>query len=107
MGKKLYVGNLPFSANEGSLEEFFKENGVKVEKVDVLRDVASGRSRGFGFVELEEGQDLNAAVEATNGKELGGRMLSINEARERSRDSHRGGGSGRGRGGRGGGRGRY
>lgn len=102
MGNKLYIGNLPFTVNEGSLEDFFREQGVKVEKVEVVRDAGSGRSRGFGFAQLESDQDLAAAIEATNGKELSGRPLTVNEARERSRDSHGGGRPGRGKGGRGG-----
>ncbi|HEY3132138.1 MAG TPA: RNA-binding protein [Acidobacteriota bacterium] len=98
MGKRLYVGNLAFSVNEEGLENFFKENAVATEKVEVIRDIATGRPRGFGFVELQAGQDLNAAIEATNGKELSGRRLTVNEARERSRDSReRGGRSGGGR----------
>ncbi len=87
MGKRLYVGNLAFSVNEEGLEKFFRENGVVPEKVEVIRDVASGRPRGFGFVELEVGQEPTTAIEATNGKELSGRRLTVNEARERSRDS--------------------
>lgn len=101
MGSKLYVGNLAFAVNEADLESFFRENGVKVEKVDLARDLNSGRPRGFGFVQLDLGQDLAAAIQATDGKELRGRQLTVNEARERPRP-HRGGGPGRPRGGRGG-----
>ncbi|MBI2822208.1 MAG: RNA-binding protein [Acidobacteria bacterium] len=103
MGTRLYVGNLAFSVTESSLESFFVERGVKTEKVELVRDVATGRSRGFAFVELSAGQDMDAAIEATNGKEIGGRQLTVNQARERPRgrrgDSHpggrRGGGGGR------------
>ena len=105
MGNKLYVGNLAFSVSESGLEGFFVENGIKVEKVELARDVASGRSRGFGFVQLELGQDMAAAIELTNGKELSGRQLTVNEARERPRDSRGGRGRpDRGRGSHGGGR---
>ncbi|MBI4455682.1 MAG: RNA-binding protein [Acidobacteria bacterium] len=94
MGNKLYVGNLAFSVTESKLEEFFRESGISIEKAEVVRDISSGRSRGFGFVQLEAGQDLNTAIEATNGKELLGRQLTVNEARDKR------GGEKRGRGGR-------
>ncbi|MBI3940341.1 MAG: RNA-binding protein [Acidobacteria bacterium] len=102
MANKLYVGNLAFAVSEASLEGFFTENGVKVEKVELVRDTGTGKSRGFGFVQLEVGQDMQAAIKATDGKDLSGRQVTVNEARERPRDS-RGGGrpSSGGKGGRG------
>ena len=105
MASKLYVGNLPFSVGEAALEGFFTEKGVKVEKVELVRDTLSGKSRGFGFVQLELGEDLEAAIKASNGQELDGRQVTVNEARERPQDS-RGGGRpfGGGNGNRGGGR---
>jgi RNA recognition motif-containing protein len=87
MGNKLYVGNLGFAVNEGTLESFFTENGVEVEKVDLIRDVSTGRSRGFAFVLLKPGQDFQKAIEVTNGKEMSGRQINVSEARERSSDS--------------------
>lgn len=105
MANKLYVGNLAFAVNESALEGFFAENTVKVEKVELVRDVATGKSRGFGFVHLVVGEDMAAAIKATDGKDLGGRQVTVNEARERPRDS-RGGGGGRPSGGKGG-RGRF
>ena len=101
MGNKLYVGNLGFAVNEGTLESFFTENGVEVEKVDLIRDVSTGRSRGFAFVLLKAGQDFQKAIEITNGKEMSGRQINVSEARERSSDSRGGfrpgGGGDRGR----------
>jgi len=114
MGNKLYVGNLGFAVNEGTLESFFTDNGVELEKVELIRDVSSGRSRGFAFVQLKPGQDFQKAIEITNGKEMSGRQITVSEARERSSDSRggfrpggdrnrKGGGRGdRGRGGPGG-----
>ena len=101
MGSKLYVGNLAFSVSEAELQTFFTDSGVKVEKVSLARDLNSGRSRGFGFVQLELGQEMEAAIQATNGKELSGRALTVNEAHERPRPTH-GGPPGRPRGDRGG-----
>ncbi|HEY2933092.1 MAG TPA: RNA-binding protein [Acidobacteriota bacterium] len=110
MGTKLYIGNLSFSVNESSLEAFFKDRGIETEKIELVRDVSSGKSRGFGFVQLAPGQELEAAIEQTNGKDLEGRNVIVNEARERTRSSGGGGGGGRdrdrGRGGRHGGGGR-
>src|SRR5262245_34617562 len=107
MGNKLYVGNLAFAVNEGTLQGFFAENGIEVEKVDLIRDVSTGRSRGFAFVLLKAGQDFQKAIDVTNGKEMSGRQINVSEARERSSDSRgfRPGGdrSRKGRGDRGGG----
>ena len=104
MANKLYVGNLAFAVNESALEGFFTENSVKVEKVELVRDIATGKSRGFGFVHLVVGEDMAAAIKSTDGKDLGGRQVTVNEARERPRDSR--GGGGRPSGGKGG-RGRF
>lgn len=90
---KLYVGNLSFSSTDESLDNFARDAGVELDRVSVITDMHTGRSRGFGFIELSDSQDVDAAIEALNGKELDGRTLRVDRARERS--------SG-GRGGRGG-----
>ncbi len=92
MGKRLYVGNLPFSVTEEELRGLFEVHGT-VESVSLITDRETGRPRGFGFVEVENG---DAAIEALNGTELGGRTLRVNEAHERgSRGGGGGGGGGR------------
>ncbi len=101
MSKKLYVGNLAFATTSDDLRDAFSEYGT-VSSATVITDRETGRSRGFGFVEMEDGAEQ--AIEAMNGKELGGRTLNVNEARPR--EDRRGGGGG-GYGGGGGGRGRY
>ncbi|MCA9118824.1 MAG: RNA-binding protein [Planctomycetaceae bacterium] len=101
MSKKLYVGNLAFATTSDELRDAFGEFGT-VTSATVITDRETGRSRGFGFVEMESGAEQ--AIEAMNGKELGGRTLNVNEARPR--EDRRGGGGG-GYGGGGGGRGRY
>ena len=105
---KLYVGNLSFDTTDDGLQQLFVSNGFKVESARVIRDMNSGRSRGFGFVELAATEDATRAIAQLNGFSLEGRALLVNEARPQA---PRGGGSGRdrdgGRGGRGGGRGRY
>jgi cold-inducible RNA-binding protein len=105
MPNKLYVGNLAFTVGESELEAFFAESGVKTEKVELIRDTFSGKSRGFAFVQLQPGEDMQAAIKATDGKDLGGRQMTVNEARERPQGSRGGGGGGRPFGGGGGGRG--
>jgi cold-inducible RNA-binding protein len=97
MNKKLYVGNLPFDAEETALKDMFEAEGGPVVKVQVITDKMTGRSRGFGFVEFESAEDAQKAMNALNGRELGGRALVVNEAREQTRDGG-GGGGGRGRG---------
>ncbi|MCX8138852.1 MAG: RNA-binding protein [Gemmataceae bacterium] len=102
--KNLYVGNLPFGTADQDLTELFAQFGVVV-KAQVIVDRETGRSRGFGFVEMSSGAE--EAIAAVNGYEYGGRRLTVNEARpreERPRGGH-GGGYGGGRGGYGGGRG--
>jgi len=82
MSKIIYVGNLPFSATEEETRELFAEYGA-VNSVKLISDRDTGRPRGFGFVEMEDG-DADTAIEALDGAEFGGRKLRINEARERT-----------------------
>ena len=103
MTKKLYVGNLAFATTSDDLRDAFSEFGT-VSSATVITDRETGRSRGFGFVEMEDGAEQ--AIEAMNGKELGGRTLNVNEARPRE-DRRGGGGYGGGGGGRGRDRGGY
>lgn len=100
MNKKLYVGNLPFTAEEGQLQALFAADGRQVASVRILSDRETGRSRGFGFVEMATPEDAQKAVEALNGHDFMGRPLTVNEAREQVQRS---GGGGGGRGGFGGG----
>lgn len=97
MGKKLYVGNLPYSVTSSTLEQLFGEHGT-VQSAQVIMDRDSGRSKGFGFVEMGSDQEAQSAISAMNGKEVDGRALTVNEARPKEE-----GGGGGGRGGRGGG----
>ncbi len=99
--KKLYVGNLPFQANEEQLTEWFSQAGVHVDAVTLVRDRFSGQPRGFGFVEVGNDEDADKAIQGLNGHDFMGRKLVVNEARPQ----REGGGGGRGRGGFGGGRG--
>src|SRR5215471_13441746 len=99
MGKKLYVGNLEYSVTDSTLEQMFAPHGT-VESAQVIMDRDTGRSKGFGFVEMKTDQEAQAAIAAMNGKEVDGRALTVNEAKPRE---DRGGG---GRGGYGGGGGR-
>ena len=103
MSVRLYVGNLPFSVTEQDLEELFGQSG-QVDSANVVTDRDTGRSRGFGFVEMETQEAADAAIQALNGYELSGRALTVNEARPKENRSSRGGfGGGGGRGGFGGG----
>jgi RNA recognition motif-containing protein len=102
MGRKLYVGNLSFSVDSAALEQMFSEFG-KVESASVVTDRETGRSRGFGFVEMSSGEEAEAAINALNGQDHGGRALTVNEAKPRE-DRPRGGGGGGGGFGGGGGR---
>jgi RNA recognition motif-containing protein len=103
MSGKIYVGNLPWSTTSSDLEAMFSPHGA-VRSAEVISDRETGRSRGFGFVEMETNEGLQAAIAALNGHEINGRPLTVNEARERTPRS--GGGGGGGGGGRsGGGRG--
>ncbi|MCL5966089.1 MAG: RNA-binding protein [Deltaproteobacteria bacterium] len=99
MGKKLYVGNLPYSATEGSLTDLFSRYGT-VESVTIVTDRDTGRSKGFGFVEMGSDQEAADAIGRTNGAEMDGRTITVSEARPQP--PRQGGGP---RGGRGGGRG--
>ncbi len=85
--KKIYVGNLPWTATEEDVREFFSEYG-DVASVAIIVDRETGRSRGFGFVEMED-SDADHAIEEANGQPLGGRTLRVNEAQERRRESGR------------------
>jgi RNA recognition motif-containing protein len=101
MARKLYVGNLPFSAGEAELQELFASAGT-VDSVKVMRDMATGRARGFAFVEMATDNEAQAAIDKLHNYEFGGRNLTVNEARPRPERSA-GGGFGGGGGGRGGG----
>jgi RNA recognition motif-containing protein len=102
MAKKLYVGNLGYGVTESDLSKMFEPHGT-VESVQIIVDRDTGRSKGFGFVEMKTDQEAQAAIAALNGQDSGGRPLTVNEARPRP-EGGRGGGGG-GRGGYGGGRG--
>jgi RNA recognition motif-containing protein len=104
MAKNIYVGNLSFEATASDLEALFGQHGT-VQKAQVVSDRETGRSRGFGFVEMSDGGD--AAIAALNGTQLQGRTLTVNEAKPREDRPRTGGGGGGGRGGYGGGRGGY
>ena len=82
MGRKLYVGNLSFSIDSAGLERLFSEYG-KVESASVVTDRESGRSRGFGFVEMSSNEEAEAAINALNGQDHNGRALTVNEAKPR------------------------
>jgi cold-inducible RNA-binding protein len=101
MGKKVYVGNLEYATTDQDLTKMFEPYGT-VQSAQVIMDRDTGRSKGFGFVEMGSDQEAQAAIAALNGKEAGGRALVVNEARPRP-EGGRGGGGGGGRGGYGGG----
>ena len=102
MGTRLYVGNLNFRVTGEDLREYFSQAG-EVESASVVEDRETGRSRGFGFVEMATNEEGQAAIQQFNGKEFNGRNLTVNEARPREDRGGRGGGGGGGRGGYGGG----
>ncbi|MBN2575607.1 MAG: RNA-binding protein [Deltaproteobacteria bacterium] len=104
MGKRLYVGNLPYSATEADLRDAFAATGHEVTEVKVVLDRDTGRPRGFAFVEMASDEGAQAAIATLNGKDLQGRAIAVSEARERSGGGGRGGYEG-GRGGHGGDRG--
>jgi RNA recognition motif-containing protein len=121
VGKKLYVGNLSYQFTDGDLRRLFEPHGT-VASAQVVMDRETGRSKGFGFVEMGSDREAQAAIEELNGQEQDGRRLTVNEARPRTEKSGGGrggyggggggygggrGGSGGGRGGSGGGRGRF
>ncbi|MGQ9832213.1 MAG: RNA recognition motif domain-containing protein [Candidatus Villigracilaceae bacterium] len=110
METKLYVGNLPYSFGEADLQTLFAGAGT-VKSAVVIKDRDSGRSKGFGFVEMETAEEMRTAISMFNGKEVEGRPLTVNQARPQEerrpgggRDFHRGGYGGRGGNDRGGGR---
>jgi len=108
--KKLYIGNVPFQATEGDLQNLFTEAGVQVDSVNLIRDRYTDQPRGFAFVEISNDEEAEKAIQTLNGKDLLGRALVVNEARPPREGGGggggRGGGGGGGRGGGGGGRGR-
>jgi RNA recognition motif-containing protein len=96
MGSKIYVGGLPYSATESQLNELFAAHGT-VESARVITDKFTGQSRGFGFVEMATPEEAQAAISALNGTQMGGRTLTVNEAKpQESRSGGGGGGGGRG-----------
>src|SRR5579872_4177838 len=116
MGKKLYVGNLTYGVTDSDLQRMFEAHGT-VTSAQVIMDRDTGRSKGFGFVEMSSDAEAQAAVDAMNGKDINGRPLTVNEARPKpeggggrgggGRGGYGGGGGGYGGGGGGGGRGGY
>lgn len=102
MGRKLYVGNLSYSTDSSELEQIFSAHGT-VQSAQVITDRETGRSKGFGFVEMGSDEEAQAAINALNGQQHGGRALTVNEARPK--EPGRGGGGFGGGGGGGGGRG--
>ena len=104
MGNKLYVGNLPFSITEDRLHQLFSQSG-KVESATIITDRDTGRSKGFGFVEMSTEQEAADAITKFNGTDFDGRSITVNEARPKAprEGGGFGGGGGRDRGGRGGG----
>src|SRR5438067_8363457 len=104
MARRIYVGNLPWAYSSSDVEALFKQHG-DVAAAEVIMDRETGRSRGFGFVQMANEGDMDAAINALNGFDVGGRPLVVNEARERTSRSGGGGGYGGGGGGYGGGRG--
>ena len=99
--KKLYIGNLPFTASEDELKKLFGQHGT-VHSVALINDRETGRPRGFGFIEMDDAAAM-AAQQALDGKEMDGRALKVNEAQDKPRGGGGGGGYGGGRGGSGGG----
>lgn len=106
MGKKLYVGNLPYSATDQSLQNAFSQCGT-VESAKVIMDRDSGRSKGFGFVEMSTDEEARTAIGQLNGTDLDGRQMTVSEAKPQAPRDNRGGGGGGGRGGGFGGGGRW
>ncbi|MDP9494396.1 MAG: RNA-binding protein [Actinomycetota bacterium] len=84
MSTNLYVGNLSFTTDSSELESLFAPHG-RVTKAQVINDRDTGRSRGFGFVEMDSAEEAQAAISSLNGKDMGGRQLTVNLAKERSR----------------------
>ena len=103
MAKKLYVGNLPYDTSDQDLQALFAGAGT-VESVNLMRDMATGRARGFAFVEMATDEEAQTAISTLNNHELGGRNLTVNEARPKTAGGGFGGGGGYGGGGNGDGR---
>ena len=95
MGRKLYVGNLAFGVSDSDLQQMFGAHGA-VQSAQVIMDRDTGRSKGFGFVEMGTDQEAQAAIQALNGKESDGRALKVNEARPKTEGGARGGYAGGG-----------
>ena len=106
MAKRIYVGGLPYSATDQDLEEMFARSGTVIS-AQVVSDRYSGQSKGFGFVEMENEAEADAAINSLNGTMMNGRSLTVNEAKPREERPRGGGGGGYGGGGGGGGRGRW
>src|ERR687894_1756652 len=102
MGRRLYVGNLSYNVDSSTLEQLFSQHGT-VSSAEVIQDRDTGRSKGFGFVEMGSDEEAQAAIAALNGQQHDGRALTVNEAKPR--EDRGGGGGGGGYGGGGGGRG--
>jgi RNA recognition motif-containing protein len=90
VGKKLYVGNLGYSVTDSDLQQMFAQHGT-VDSAQVITDRSTGRSKGFGFVEMSSQQEAQAAISALNGQEHDGRALTVNEAKPKETRSHGGG----------------
>jgi cold-inducible RNA-binding protein len=106
MSTKLYVGNLSFNTSASDLEKMFGESGT-VQSTNIIEDRETGRSRGFGFVEMSSSEEAKAAITALDGKEVDGRNLKVNEAKPQEKRSGGGGGNYGGSGGYGGGKNRW
>ena len=94
MGRKLYVGNLPYSVSEQSLQDAFSQCGT-VESVNVITDRDTGQSKGFGFVEMSSDGEAQKAIQELNGTNMDGRDIRVNEAKPKAPRDNRGGGGGR------------
>ena len=92
MGTRLYVGNLPFTADEDQIRDLFGQNGRTVSEVKLVTDRETGRPRGFGFVEMGSREDADNAIRTLHGHAMDGRQISVNEARERTAGGGGGGG---------------
>lgn len=92
MGTRLYVGNLPFTADEQQVRDLFSQNGRTVSEVKLVTDRETGRPRGFGFVEMGSSEEADGAIRSLNGHSLEGRSLTVNEAKERTAGGGGGGG---------------
>ena len=103
MGSKLYVGNLSYNATSSDLEQMFGQHGT-VQSAEVIQDRDTGRSKGFGFVQMTTDDEAQGAITALNGRDLDGRALTVNEAKPREERPRTGGGGGGNRNGNGNGR---